>query len=80
MSSDPDLPPRSQAFYDLLAGKGDVSFHALYIGYFGTMPPKHDRVQQYLGNPVTRLNRRLRKHGQRVVPGHARETYRLITL
>jgi hypothetical protein len=37
-------------------------------------------VQQYVGSYVSRLNRRLKAKGQRVIPGQLKRTYRLVNV
>lgn len=76
-----NLPPRMQDLYDLLAGKEDVDINHLFTCYFGRKPKVEGSTIRYaqihMSPPITRLNRRLRRFGQRVGPGRIKGTYRL---
>lgn len=70
------LPRRCQQLYDALSGRGDVPFATLCEAIDANLGPTAS--QQWLGPYVTRLNRRLVKHGLAVKPGVVKGTYRLI--
>lgn len=84
MSSKP-FTVRQMDLYLLLDGKGDVPIPALYKGYY-KRPPKAlghltvARMQKALGWPIVTLNSKLRPLHKRVVPGEARQTYRIIAV
>ena len=72
-----DLPKQDAALYEALKGGKDVSIETLLValGLETRADPRTD--QQVVGVYVTRLNRRLRGHKQRVQPGQIKRTYRL---
>ena len=74
----PKLPDQQQRLYDRLKGRGDVRIEEL-LKTIEVSPGRHNQ-QQVLGSYITRLNRRLRNHGQAVKPGEVKRTYRLVVL
>lgn len=72
------LTPREQAFYLLVRDQGDVPIRELYASFYGRAPGEPlRRVQNALGTYVSRINRKIKGWGQRIMPGEARGTYRL---
>jgi hypothetical protein len=82
MISSAHLTPSQQALYDLLQRNGDVSFVDLYLAMGGD-PERAQEVDQrgrhyaqcWLGSRLTRLNKRLKPTGQKVIPGRVKRTY-----
>ena len=77
------LTPRQMELYALLDGKGDVPIPDLYKGYYARNPKAAGhasvrKMQAALGWPIATLNSRLHHMKQRVAPGDAHQTYRLI--
>lgn len=75
-----ELPPKLRQLYDFLDDKGDVDIHEVYASVFGDADKPLRETQQYLGPYITKLNRRLREHGQAVRPGRLKGTYCLVKL
>ena len=76
-----DLPPKLEALYGFLRGKGDVAILDIYTSLVDPREGKPLReAQQYLGPYITKLNRRLREHKQIVRPGRLKGTYCLQAL
>jgi hypothetical protein len=76
-----DLPPRQLELYHALAGKGEVKVETLYALLFGRpgdMPVRE--MQQHLGSPITRLNRRLKAAKLVVRPGRLKYAYELVKI
>jgi hypothetical protein len=73
------LPARTQQLYDLLFGRGEVLVTDIYAAMGGPAEATYTQAQ-WLGPYITRLNRRLAKHGQKIVPGDLKRTYRLVKL
>ena len=73
----PDLPAQLQKLYNALFGQGDVPFQHLF-DLLGLMEGRNP--QQALGPYIVRLNRRLKAHKMRVVPGRLKKTYRLVVM
>lgn len=74
-----EFPPKQQALYDALRGKGDVPISELYAAVFpqgGTAPA--GKEQQWLGPYITKLNRRLARRGLAVKPGNTKGSYALV--
>lgn len=74
-----DLPPKQKALYDALRGQGDVPIRTLYLAVFpdgGTAPDGQE--QMWLGPYISKLNRRIGKHGQAVRPGRLKGSYALV--
>lgn len=77
-----ELPPKQQQLYDLLKGNGDVRILDMHACVYGETADARElrNAQQRLGPHITRINRRLRGHGQVVRPGDLKGTYRLAIL
>ncbi len=76
-----ELPPAAQRLFDVFRGVGDVPIPMIHKAVFGDDPSLDTRgMQQRIGTPISRLNRRLRAHGLAVKPGQLKLTYRLISL
>ena len=80
--TDLKLTPIQQTLYDLLERNGDVSFVDIYLAVGGdpekandTDPSTRHYAQSWISSYIIRLNRRLKAHGQRVVPGRVKRTY-----
>lgn len=80
--TDLKLAPQQQKLYDLLTRSGDVSFVDLYLAVGGDpdrVEETDDRSRRYaqswIRSYITKLNRRLKNHGQRIVPGRVKRTY-----
>lgn len=85
MSTAHPLTFRQMDLFLLLDGKGDVSIPDLYQGYYKRAPKVRGhatvaQMQKALGWPIVSLNSKLRPLKQRVVPGEARQSYRLIAV
>lgn len=75
------LPPKLKALHDSLLGEGDVPILDIYAKVAdGTQERPLREAQQYIGTYITKLNRKLREHGQVVRPGRLKGTYHLTTL
>jgi hypothetical protein len=74
-----DLPNKQKVIYDLVKSGEDVPILTIFKAVTGDAVVHEDsRYQQsYLGSYITKLNRRLKQHGERVVPGRLKGTYRL---
>lgn len=76
-----ELPPKLNALYAFLDGKGDVDILDIYTTLIDPRDGKPLReAQQYLGPYITKLNRRLREHRKIVRPGRIKGTYTLQAL
>ena len=69
--------------YTLLDGNGDVPILDIYKGYYARNPKSAghtttSKMQAALGWPISTLNARLHPMKQRIVPGEARKSYRLV--
>lgn len=74
-----ELPPKLAELHRFLEGKGDVAILDIYTSVIDPRDKPLREAQQYLGPYITKLNRRLRSHGQRVQPGRIKGTYTLVT-
>lgn len=75
-----ELPPKLHELYNFLTGKGDVDILDIYRNVVDPQERPLREAQQYLGPYITKLNRRLREHGQIVKPGRLKGTYCLTTI
>jgi hypothetical protein len=76
-----DLPPRLDAVYQTLASGMDTPWANIHTAIYGSPKAADPKLtQQYVSVYITRLNRRLAKHGQKIVPGELKRTYRLVKL
>lgn len=75
-----ELPPKLGELYRFLDGKGDVDILEIYTSVVEPRERPLREAQQYLGPYITKLNRRLREHKKRVVPGRIKGTYCLSAL
>jgi len=75
-----ELPTKLRELHDFLDGKGDVDILEIHGRMFGTDVIQLRKAQQYLGPYITKLNRRLKEHRRKVVPGRIKGTYVLTAL
>lgn len=73
-------PIQQKKLFDFMWGKGDVPILDLYRHLYDKEPKKGPvsetrDAQQRLGPTITRLNRRLKPHRLKVVPGEMKGTY-----
>ena len=73
-----ELPRQQAAIYGVLYNAGDVAISDI-LNALGIDAANTTFDQQFLGSYITRLNRRLKAHKQRVVPGRMKRTYRLVS-
>lgn len=80
--TDLKLFPKQQIIYDLLARNGDVAAVDIYAAIGGDMLRAEETdnkgrryAQSWIGSQITKLNRRLKNHGQKIVPGRVKRTY-----
>lgn len=78
------LPPKLALLYGAMPKDQDVMIPALFDTLMGEFGAETRNIrcgqQQYLGPYLTKLNRRIAKHGQAVKPGRLRGSYRLVSL
>lgn len=75
-ATDPHRGPAQRALLYALRKGQDVSVTRLY-GRISITSRDHRTMQQYIGSPISKLNRKLAEHGFRILPGEKRGTYRL---
>lgn len=75
MSTELQLPASLSTLYALLAAGDEVHVMKLYEGVLGKDTNHQRYAQQVLGSYITKLNRRLRSEGKKVVPGGLKGTY-----
>ncbi len=81
-NSAPKLASQQRQLYEILQRSGDVAFVDLYLA-LGGRPERaaetdgrgRHYAQSWLGPRIVKLNKRLKPHGQRVVPGRIKRTY-----
>lgn len=76
------LPPVQAKLYAAVLHREDVKIEEIYAAMRDPAAvPQHTSVrdqQMWLGPYLTKLNRRLKNYGLRIVPGQLKGTYRLI--
>jgi hypothetical protein len=78
MSNELKLPKQLDRLYAVLVKGEDVPIADLHAA-LGLRPVADSRARQQDVSPyIIRLNRKLREHGQSVVPGQLKQTYVLL--
>jgi hypothetical protein len=70
-----DLPASLAKLYAPLAGGEEVHLIKLYECVLGQGTNNQRHAQQTLGSYITKLNRRLKGEGKKIVPGGLKGTY-----